>query len=106
MRISKDSKVGVPKVSDGSLIHIIQIAEGCLGACTFCCTRFARGPLNSYPIKDIVAEAKKAIDDGAVEIQLTAQDTAAFGYDSGEKLSDLIKEVANLDGRISVFVLE
>lgn len=58
---SKDSKVGVPKVSDGSLIHIIQIAEGCLGACTFCCTRFARGPLNSYPIKDIVAEAKKLL---------------------------------------------
>lgn len=101
---SKDSKVGVPKVSDGSLIHIIQIAEGCLGACTFCCTRFARGPLNSYPIKDIVAEAKKAIDDGAVEIQLTAQDTAAFGYDSGEKLSDLIKEVANLDGEFRVRV--
>ena len=101
---SKESKVGVPKVSDGSLIHIIQIAEGCLGACTFCCTRFARGPLNSYPIKDIVAEAKKAIDDGAVEIQLTAQDTAAFGYDSGEKLSDLIKEVANLNGEFRVRV--
>lgn len=101
---SKESKVGVPKVSDGSLIHIIQIAEGCLGACTFCCTRFARGPLNSYPIKDIVAEAKKAIDDGAVEIQLTAQDTAAFGHDSGEKLSDLIKEVAILNGEFRVRV--
>lgn len=46
----------------------------------------------------------KAIDDGAVEIQLTAQDTAAFGYDSGEKLSDLIKEVANLDGEFRVRV--
>ncbi len=101
---SKDSKVGVPKVSDGSLIHIIQIAEGCLGACTFCCTRFARGPLNSYPIKDIVSEAKEAIENGAVEIQLTAQDTAAFGFDSGEKLADLITEVANLDGDFRVRV--
>ena len=99
---SKESKVGVPKLSDGSLIHIIQICEGCLGACTFCCTRFARGPLNSYPIKDIVAEAKEAIENGACEIQLTAQDTAAFGRDSGEKLSDLIKEVANLDGDFRV----
>ena len=88
---SKESKVGVPKVTDDSLIHIIQICEGCLGACTFCCTRFARGPLNSYPIADIVAEAKQAIEDGACEIQLTAQDTAAYGRDSGEKLSDLIK---------------
>ena len=101
---SKDSKVGVPKVGDDTLIHILQICEGCMGACTFCCTRFARGPLNSYPIADIVDEARNAIDNGACEIQLTAQDTAAFGRDSGEKLSDLIKEVANLDGDFRVRV--
>ncbi len=101
---SKESKVGVPKSVDDGLIHIIQICEGCLGACTFCCTRFARGPLNSYPISDIVEEAKVAIENGACEIQLTAQDTAAFGRDSGEKLSDLIKEVANLDGDFRVRV--
>ncbi|AMD17956.1 threonylcarbamoyladenosine tRNA methylthiotransferase [Methanobrevibacter sp. YE315] len=101
---SKESKVGVPKLTDDSLIHIIQICEGCFGACTFCCTRFARGPLNSYPIADIKEEAKKAIENGACEIQLTAQDTAAFGRDSGEKLSDLIKEVANLDGDFRVRV--
>ena len=101
---SKESKVGVPKVVDDGLIHIIQICEGCLGACTFCCTRFARGPLNSYPIEDIVSEAKEAIENGACEIQLTAQDTAAFGHDSGEKLYDLIKEVANLKGNFKVRV--
>lgn len=102
--LSKESKVGVAKVTDDSLIHIIQICEGCLGACTFCCTRFARGPLNSYPIADIVEEAKLAIENGACEIQLTAQDTAAFGRDTGEKLSDLIKEVANLKGDFRVRV--
>ena len=101
---SKDSKVCVPKVTDDSLIHIIQICEGCLGACTFCCTRFARGALNSYPIEDIKREAKEAIENGAREIQLTAQDTAAFGKDTGEKLSDLIKEVANLNGEFRVRV--
>ncbi len=101
---SKDSKVDVPKVSDDGLIHILQICEGCLGACTFCCTRFARGPLNSYPISDVVAEARQAIENGVCEIQLTAQDTAAFGRDSGEKLSDLIKEVANLEGDFRVRV--
>ena len=101
---SKDSKVNVPKVADDGLIHILQICEGCLGACTFCCTRFARGPLNSYPIADIVAEAKAAIENGACEIQLTAQDTGAFGRDTGEKLSDLIKEVANIKGDFRVRV--
>ncbi|MDO5823678.1 tRNA (N(6)-L-threonylcarbamoyladenosine(37)-C(2))-methylthiotransferase [Methanobrevibacter sp.] len=101
---SKESKVNVPKLVDDGLIHIIQICEGCLGVCTFCCTRFARGPLNSYPIADIKEEARKAIENGACEIQLTAQDTAAFGRDSGEKLSDLIKEVANLDGDFRIRV--
>lgn len=93
---SKDTKVGLSKIRFDDFIHIIQICEGCLGACSYCCTRFARGTLNSYPIKDIVTEAKEAILDGCVEIQLTAQDTAAFGKDTGEKLSDLIKKVDNL----------
>ena len=101
---SKESKVGVPKLADDSLIHIIQICEGCLGACAFCCTRFARGPLNSYPIDDIVEEAREAIENGACEIQLTAQDTAAYGRDTGEKLSDLVKKVANLEGDFRVRV--
>lgn len=93
---SKDTKVGIPKVRFDELIHIIQICEGCLGACSYCCTRFARGTLNSYPISEIKKEAKEALLDGCVEIQLTAQDTAAFGKDTNEKLSDLIKEIANL----------
>jgi len=93
---SDDTKVGVAKIRFDDNIHIIQICEGCLGVCSYCCTRFARGVLNSYPIEDIVKEAREAILDGCVEIQLTAQDTAAFGKDTGEKLSNLIKEVAKL----------
>ena len=101
---SDEPKVCVPKIRQDPYIHVIQICEGCLGACTYCCTRFARGHLNSYPIGDIVEEARLAIEDGCVEIQLTAQDTSAFGKDSGEKLSDLIKEVANLEGDFRVRV--
>ncbi|MDO5848300.1 MAG: tRNA (N(6)-L-threonylcarbamoyladenosine(37)-C(2))-methylthiotransferase [Methanobrevibacter sp.] len=101
---SKESKVNVNKVTDDSFIHIVQICEGCTGACTFCCTRFARGALNSYPIDDIVEDVRKAIDNGAAEIQLTAQDTAAYGLDTGENLADLIKEVSNLDGDFRIRV--
>lgn len=100
--VSRDSKVCVPKKRKDPLIHIVQICEGCLGECTYCCTRIARGSLYSYPIKDIVEDVKQAIAEGCVEIQLTAQDTSAFGKDSGEKLSDLIKEVANLKGDFKI----
>ncbi len=101
---SKESKVNLKKITDTPLIHIVQICEGCIGACTFCCTRFARGPINSYPIAEIVEDVKTAVKNGAKEIQLTAQDTAAFGFDSGEKLSTLIKEVANIEGDFRIRV--
>ena len=102
--LSKKTKVGLKKVQSDDKVHIIQICEGCMGKCTFCCTRLARGPLHSYPIADIKAEAEQAIKNGAVEIELTAQDTAAFGHDTHEKLSDLIKEVAGLDGDFKIRV--
>ncbi|MDR2831282.1 MAG: tRNA (N(6)-L-threonylcarbamoyladenosine(37)-C(2))-methylthiotransferase [Methanobrevibacter sp.] len=95
---SKNSKVGVSKFRFDPLIHIIQICEGCLGICTYCCTRFARGSLHSYSINEIVKEADNAIKEDCIEVQLTAQDTAAFGRDSHEKLSTLINEISSLDG--------
>ncbi|AMK15712.1 tRNA (N(6)-L-threonylcarbamoyladenosine(37)-C(2))-methylthiotransferase [Methanobrevibacter olleyae] len=101
---SDEPKVCVPKIHQNPHIHVIQICEGCLGNCSYCCTRFARGHLNSYPIKDIISEARQAIADGCVEIQLTAQDTSAFGKDTGEKLSDLIKGIANLKGDFRIRV--
>jgi len=101
---SKESKVGIPKLRFDPFIHIIQICEGCLGSCSYCCTRFARGSLNSYSIDEIKKEAKEAISDGCVEIQLTAQDTAAFGLDTDENLSKLLEEVANIPGDFRVRV--
>jgi MiaB-like tRNA modifying enzyme len=101
---SKDSKVGVSKLRFDNFIHIIQICEGCLGVCSYCCTRFARGTLHSYPIDDIVKEANEAIKSGCVEIQLTAQDTAAYGKDNNEKLSSLINKVSTLDGEFRIRV--
>lgn len=101
---SGEEKVGLPKLRKNPLIHIIQICEGCLGKCSYCCTKFARGNLQSYSLEDIKKEAQDALNDGCVEIQLTAQDTAAFGRDTGEKLSDLINEVASLKGDFRVRV--
>ncbi len=99
---SRNSKVCLPKLSDNPYVHVIQICEGCLGTCTYCCTRLARGSLISYPIKDIVKEAEEAIKNGAVEIELTAQDTSAYGKDTGEKLHELIKQVSNIEGEFKI----
>jgi len=99
-----DIKTGLPRKRSNPLIHILQICEGCLGRCSYCCTRFARGDLQSYPSSLLKAEAEQAVEDGCVEIQLTAQDTAAYGKDSGENLADLINQITSIEGDFRVRV--
>jgi threonylcarbamoyladenosine tRNA methylthiotransferase CDKAL1 len=98
------SKVCLPKIRSNPLIHIIQICEGCDGQCTYCCTRFARGRLQSYPSEMIKQEAEQAVAEGAREIQLTAQDSAAYGKDTGETLSNLMNKIADIDGEFKIRV--
>lgn len=100
----KDLKVCLPKIRSNPLIHIIQICEGCHGNCSYCCTRFARGSLQSYPPDLLRLEAENAVSEGCVEIQLTAQDTAAYGKDTGDSLSNLINQVTTIRGDFRVRV--
>jgi tRNA A37 methylthiotransferase MiaB len=49
-----EEKVGVVKIASNKLISITQISEGCLGDCSYCKTRLAKGELNSYDMDKIV----------------------------------------------------
>ncbi len=94
-----------PKIRyEGSSIAIIPIAEGCLGRCSYCATRLARGRLRSFPQETIVSEVSEAIAQGYREIQLTAQDTGVYGYGGRDRLPQLLHKVVNLDGDFRVRV--
>ena len=97
-------KTCLPKRRSNPLVHIMQICEGCLGKCSYCCTRFARGKLQSYPLNFLKSEAEQAVADSCMEIQLTAQDTAAYGKDSGDNLSDIINQTTSIPGNFKVRV--
>lgn len=45
--------LNLPKVRRDRFVEIVPISEGCLGRCTYCKTRFARGRLVSYPLDQI-----------------------------------------------------
>jgi MiaB-like tRNA modifying enzyme len=78
---------------------IISIAEGCLGSCSYCATRFARKELTSFDINNIVKEAKSVINSGFKEIQLTSQDLSVYGMDKGKQmLPELLKELTTIEG--------
>lgn len=93
--LKKENERFSPKLKEirhNKYITIIPIAKGCLGNCTFCCTKFARGVLESYPKKEIVKKFKSSLKE-TKEIWLTAQDTGCYGMDIGELLPSLIKEL-------------
>jgi MiaB-like tRNA modifying enzyme len=97
--------VKVPRMFEGK-IFIVPIADGCAGECSFCITKLARRKLRSYPMREIVEAVKEAVAKGAVEVELTAQDTAAYGLDLGGKvrLPDLVEKVAEIEGNFMVRV--
>ncbi|MCQ4336631.1 MAG: tRNA (N(6)-L-threonylcarbamoyladenosine(37)-C(2))-methylthiotransferase [Sulfolobales archaeon] len=97
--------VKVPRIFEGK-IFIVPIADGCAGECSFCITKLARRKLRSYPMREIVEAVKEAVAKGAVEVELTAQDTAAYGLDLGGKvrLPDLVEKVAEIEGNFMVRV--
>ncbi len=85
-------------------IGIVPIAEGCLGSCTYCITKLARGRLTSFPAKSVIRRAKEFLNKGAVEIWLTAEDTGVYGWDKGENLPMLLNKISSLDGDFRVRV--
>jgi MiaB-like tRNA modifying enzyme len=85
-------------------VGIVQIAKGCLGRCTYCITRLARGPLTSFPQDEIHKKISAFVEAGAFEIQLTAQDVSAWGQDKGQTLPDLLTGICTLQGNYRIRV--
>jgi len=88
--------------SPESAIAIVAIAEGCLGRCSYCITRRARGRLRSFKPESIAKEVEQALEQGFREIQLTCQDTAVYGRDLGTSLPELLGMLTDLDGKFRI----
>lgn len=89
-------KLEVPGGVDG-VIGRLQVAEGCLGSCTYCLTRRARGELESLQPDRIEERARQLLDEGAREIRMTSQDNGAYGADIDRDLVDAVEAVLGDD---------
>lgn len=76
----------------------IKVAEGCQHNCSFCIIPAIRGKLRSRSESSIVAEATQLSENGVKEINLIAQDLAAYGRDREDKahLLSLLKELVKI----------
>lgn len=94
--------LNLPRIRKNSVVEIIPISRGCLGACTFCKTKSARGDLASYPIEEILTRARQAVSEGAKEIWLTSQDTGCYGLDINTNLAKLLNEMVKIPGQFMI----
>lgn len=102
--LNREVKPGLdlPRCFKNSIVSIVPVAYGCLGACSYCCVVFARGRLRSYSIDEIVDRLKSDVASGAKEVWLTSQDMACYGRDIGVTLADLLEEICNIEGSFLV----
>ena len=89
---------GTPIVLDTGTDAILPIAQGCLGRCSYCITKFARGDLRSYPADDLLRRYDSFLEGGAREILITAQDTSSYGRDIDTDLPALIRSMLEREG--------
>ncbi|MFA5745344.1 MAG: tRNA (N(6)-L-threonylcarbamoyladenosine(37)-C(2))-methylthiotransferase [archaeon] len=95
-RIKKNNKEKL------EISKIIIIANGCLGNCSYCAVKFARGKLKSKTIEQITKEIKEALANGTKEILLTAQDTGCYGVDINTNIGELLKEATLISGQFKI----
>ena len=97
------NKTNLSKSYD-DIVAPISISEGCMFSCSYCITSIARGKLRSFPIDEIIKDVGFAVKSGIKEIQLTAQDTSSYGFDSKYDLGKLLKKVVKVDGKYRIRV--
>lgn len=84
----------------------LKISEGCSHHCRYCAIPIIRGDLRSRPFNEIISDAKNLISQGVSEINLIAQDLAAYGTEQNtgkglekSKFLDLLDTLSSLEGK-------
>lgn len=84
--------------ADSHTRAFLKIQDGCNYVCSFCIIPFARGRSRTISIEDAKKHAQKLVEDGYKEIVLTGVNIGEYERTSGEKLSDLVREVVQTPG--------
>ena len=77
----------------------LKISEGCNNRCTYCAIPLIRGSCVSYPLENLVNQAKDLASKGVKELVVISQDTTRYGSDfEGQNITTvtLLKELLKI----------
>lgn len=85
---------------EGKTRAFLKIQEGCTQFCSYCIIPYARGPIRSRNLNEIVNEVKKLAHNGFKEIVLTGIHIASYGRDlnNGNDILKVAEEIEKIDG--------
>lgn len=86
----------IPLINNQSYSYI-KISEGCSNNCSYCSIPLIKGNLTSFPFNAIVRDAQQAVQHGARELIIIAQDIASYSY-NGFYLPDVVERLSIIDG--------
>ena len=88
----------------------VKIQDGCDRFCTYCMIPYARGPVRSRKMENVIAEIEKLRDSGIKEVVITGIHVSSYGKDYNYEfgLIDLLEKINQIDGidRIRLSSLE
>jgi threonylcarbamoyladenosine tRNA methylthiotransferase CDKAL1 len=102
--VAAKPSLGLPRVRSNSVVSVLPVSYGCLGACAYCCVVFARGRLRSYSVEEVMERARADLAAGVKEFWVTSQDMACYGRDVGVNLAVLLKALCDVEGDFRVRV--
>ncbi|HZJ82583.1 MAG TPA: tRNA (N(6)-L-threonylcarbamoyladenosine(37)-C(2))-methylthiotransferase MtaB [Clostridia bacterium] len=78
---------------------VLKVQEGCNRYCSYCIIPYARGPIRSRKLDDVLKQVKKLVGQGFQEFVLTGIHVASYGKDlEGVDLLTLIQHIARIEG--------
>ena len=82
-------------IADRRHVRYLKVSEGCDHGCAFCAIPLWRGKHRSFGPDALVAEAQRLEAQGAVELNLVAQDLAFYGreFRDGTDLTSLLRRI-------------
>lgn len=83
-------------LADSHTRAFLKIQDGCNYVCSFCIIPFARGRSRAISVSEALKEAQELAAKGFKEIVLTGVNIGEYEAMSGEKLTDLVKLIADI----------